>query len=54
MIFEIYFENLSLRDYLKIGFLEIEFEGNWNFENYLRVWDLKKIKINYENWDFGN
>ena len=33
--------------------LEIEFEGNWNFENYLRVWDLKK-KLNYENWDFGN
>ena len=33
--------------------LEIKFERNWNFENYLRGWDLKK-KINYENWDFGN
>ena len=54
------FENWSLRD-LKIGFLEIKcknenleikFERNWDFENYLRVWDLKKL--NYENWDFGN
>ena len=32
--------------------LEIKFERNWNFEDYLRVWDLKKL--NYENWDFEN
>ena len=32
--------------------LEIKFERNWNFGNYLRVWDFKKL--NYENWDFGN
>ena len=26
--------------------LEIKFEINWNFGNYLRVWDLKKnIKL---------
>ena len=25
--------------------LEIKFERNWNFENYLRGWDLKKIKL---------
>ena len=25
--------------------LEIKFERNWNFGNYLRVWDLKKIKL---------
>ena len=25
--------------------LEIKFERNWNFENYLRVRDLKKIKL---------
>ena len=25
--------------------LEIKFERNWNFENYLRVWDFKKIKL---------
>ena len=35
--------------------LEIKFERNWNFENYLRVWDLKKKlrklglwKLNFE------
>ena len=33
--------------------LEIKFERNWNFGNYLRVWDLKK-KLNYGNWDFRN
>ena len=32
--------------------LEIKFERHWNFENDLRVRDLKKI--NYENWDLGN
>ena len=25
--------------------LEIKFERNWNFENYLRARDLKKIKL---------
>ena len=25
--------------------LEIKFERNWNFENYLRVWDLKINKL---------
>ena len=25
--------------------LEIKFERDWNFENYLRVWDLKKIEL---------
>ena len=25
--------------------LEIKFEKYWNFENYLRVWDFKKIKL---------
>ena len=25
--------------------LEIKFERNWNFENYLRVWDFLKIKL---------
>ena len=25
--------------------LEIKFERNWNFEDYLKVWDLKKIKL---------
>ena len=30
--------------------LEIKFERNWNFANYLRVWDFKKL--NHENRDF--
>ena len=25
--------------------LEIKFERNWKFENYLSNWDLKKIKL---------
>ena len=37
---------------LRIGISEIKFERNWNFENYLRIWNFKKL--NYENWDFGN
>ena len=32
--------------------LEIKFERNWNFANYLRVWDFKKL--NHENQDFGS
>ena len=31
--------------------LEIEFERGWNFENDLRVRDLKKI-LSYENWEY--
>ena len=25
--------------------IEIKFERYWNFENDLRVWDLKKVKL---------
>ena len=32
--------------------LEIKFKRDWNFENYLRVRDFKKL--NYENWDLEN
>ena len=47
---------------LRIGISETKFERNWSFENYLRVWDLKKKiklrklglwKLNFErnqNW----
>ena len=34
---------------VRMRILKIKFERNWNFENYLRVWDFKKL--NYENWD---
>ena len=34
---------------LRIGISETKFQRNWSFENYLRVWDFKKL--NYENWD---
>ena len=33
--------------------LEIEFERGWNFENDLKVWDLKE-RLSCENWDFGS
>ena len=36
---------------LRIGILEIKFERNWNFENYLR---FGVLKIKYKNWNFGN
>ena len=31
--------------------MEIKFEINWNFENYLRIGVLK---IKFKNWSFGN
>ena len=30
---------------MRMRILEIKFERNWNFENYLRVWDFLKNKI---------
>ena len=36
---------------LKIGVLEIKFERNWNFENYLRI---GAMKIKFKNWNFEN
>ena len=35
---------------LRIGILEIKFERNLNFENYLRIGVLK---IKFQNWSFG-
>ena len=36
---------------LRIESLEIKFERNWNFENYLRIGVLK---IKFKKWNFGN
>ena len=36
---------------LRIGILEIKFERNWNFGNYLRIGILK---IKFKEWNFGN
>ena len=36
---------------LRIGSLEIKFERNWNFGNYLRIGVLK---IKFRKWNFGN
>ena len=36
---------------LRIGSLEIKFERNWNFGNYLRI---EVLKIKFKNWNFGN
>ena len=36
---------------LRIGILEIKFERNWNFENYLRI---EVLKIKFKNENFGN
>ena len=37
--------------YLGIGVLEIKFERNWNFENYLRI---EVLKVKFKNWSFEN
>ena len=60
--FEKLFENESFENWnfkelefwkwnLRIKVLEIKFERNWNFENYLRIGVLK---IKFKNWNFGN
>ena len=36
---------------LKVGILEIKFERNWNFENYLRI---EVLKNEFKKWSFGN
>ena len=36
---------------LRIRILEIKFERNWNFENYLKIGVLE---IKFKNLDFGN
>ena len=36
---------------LKIRILEIKFEINWNFENYLRI---EVLKVKFKNWSFEN
>ena len=36
---------------LKVGILEIKFERNWNFENYLRI---EVLKNKFKKWSFGN
>ena len=33
---------------LRIGILEIKFERNWNFENYLK---MEVLKIKFKNWN---
>ena len=47
IIWELEFWKLNLR----IEVLEIKFERNWKFENYLRI-GVRKIK--FKNWSFGN
>ena len=47
IIWELGFWKLNLG----IGVLEIKFERNWSFENYLRIGVLK---IKFKNWSFGN
>ena len=45
IIWELRFWKLNLG----IGSLEIKFERNWSFENYLRIGVLK---ISFKNWSF--
>ena len=47
IIWELEFWKLNLI----IGVLEIKFERNWSFENYLKIGVLK---IRFKNWNFGN
>ena len=47
IIWKLEFWKLNLR----IEILEIKFERNSNFENYLRIGVLK---IKFKNWSFGN
>ena len=46
IIWELEFWKLNLI----IGVLEIKFERNWSFENYLKIGVLK---IRFKNWNFG-
>ena len=51
IIWELEFWKLNLR----IGFLEIKFERNWSFKNYLKIiCRLKFWKFESGNWNFEN